>query len=60
MCWKILCQVGRENAKKRKAGRSPSSFSSYPQFKGMSDMRETLVFDAADGTGNILKRGCVA
>ena len=33
---------------KKKAGRSPSSFSSYPQVRGMSDMRETLVLYAAD------------
>ena len=42
-----------KNGKKRKAGRSPSSFSSYPKFKGNSDMRETLVLDAADGNGYV-------
>jgi len=45
---KMLCPVGRENAKKRKAGRSPSSFSSYPQVSGVFDEREILVLYAAD------------
>ena len=37
-----------EKCKKRKAGRSPSSFSSYPQVSGVFDEREILVLYAAD------------
>ena len=41
------------NQYEKKAGRSPSSFSSCPQVKGVSDERETLVLYAADGNGYV-------